>query len=92
VSEQTRSEETTAVDAQPRPLQFKPDSNPWAVDDSSVPTLHGLTHEEICEIIGGERVGIRDRYIDVSGPFGSLSGYVKAECFEAICLALGVQS
>lgn len=73
-------------------LGFRPAPNPWMDEGSTVATLHGLTHDQVCEITGGAKVNLSDRYIAIAGPAGSLSGYVKSENFEAICRLLGVQS
>ena len=70
-------------------LGFKPHPNPH---DSAHATLHGLTHREVEDAIRTiPNHGIDHlRYVDVSGEHGSLSGYVKADHFEAVCRALGV--
>lgn len=57
---------------------FKPHPNPWGDKGSTVPSLHGLTHTQVCEISGGTKADISDRYIDVSGPAGSRSATVLA--------------
>lgn len=61
------------------------------------PTLHGKTGTEMSRILNPDEPSKwRDAdysvHVDLRGPRGSLSGYVEAGMFAAICAALGVQS
>lgn len=71
-------------------FDFRPVPNPH--DNTSLATLHGQTHDVIARMIGLTSGIENRRYIDVVGKHGTLSGYVDADMFDAICLALGVQS
>lgn len=75
-------------------FRFKPSLNCFP---DGGPTLHGKTGAEMSRIVNPEhpekwRDDSNSIHIDLDGPFGTVTGYVDASIFVAVCKALGVQS
>ena len=74
-----------------RELGFKPQPSLY----EGRATLHGKTHREVTLVMYPDTPSKHStiehlRCFDITGPLGSLHGYIKDEAFSAVCEALGV--